>query len=111
MLTDITLGQYFPGTSFLHKLDPRIKIVATMIFIVAIFFAHSLASYAIVTAFVALNFAISRLPAKFIVKALKPCGSSSFSPWASISSRRQAMSSGSTAFSTSPKKACIKGPS
>lgn len=37
MLTDITLGQYFPGTSFLHKLDPRIKIVATMIFIVAIF--------------------------------------------------------------------------
>ncbi len=72
MLTDITLGQYFPGTSFLHKLDPRIKIVATMIFIVAIFFAHSLASYAIVTAFVALNFAISRLPAKFIVKALKP---------------------------------------
>lgn len=72
MLTDITLGQYFPGTSFLHKLDPRIKIVATMIFIVAIFFAHSLASYAIVTAFVALNFAISRLPAKFIVKSLKP---------------------------------------
>ena len=43
MLTDITLGQYFPGTSFLHKLDPRIKIVATMIFIIAIFFAHSLA--------------------------------------------------------------------
>ena len=38
MLTDITLGQYFPGTSFLHKLDPRIKIVATMIFIIAIFF-------------------------------------------------------------------------
>ena len=33
MLTDITLGQYFPGTSFLHKLDPRIKIVATMIFL------------------------------------------------------------------------------
>ena len=72
MLTDITLGQYFPGTSFLFLLDPRIKIVATMIFIVAIFFAHSLASYAIVTAFVALNFAISRLPAKFIVKSLKP---------------------------------------
>lgn len=72
MLTDITLGQYFPGTSFLHKLDPRIKIVATMIFIVAIFFAHSLASYALVTAFVALSFAISRLPVKFILKSLKP---------------------------------------
>ena len=72
MLTDITLGQYFPGTSFLHKLDPRIKIVATMIFIIAIFFAHSLASYALVTAFVALSFAISRLPVKFILKSLKP---------------------------------------
>ena len=70
MLTDITLGQYFPGTSFLHKLDPRIKIVATMIFIIAIFFAHSLASYALVTAFVALSFAISRLPVKFILKPL-----------------------------------------
>ena len=72
MLTDITLGQYFPGTSFLHKLDPRIKIVATMIFIIAIFFAHSLASYALVTAFVALSFAISRLPVKIILKSLKP---------------------------------------
>ena len=72
MLTDITLGQYFPGTSFLHKLDPRIKIVATMIFIIAIFFAHSLASYALITAFVALSFAISRLPVKFILKSLKP---------------------------------------
>ena len=72
MLTDITLGQYFPGTSFLHKLDPRIKIVATMIFIIAIFFAHSLASYALVTAFVALSFSISRLPVKFILKSLKP---------------------------------------
>lgn len=72
MLTDITLGQYFPGTSFLHKLDPRIKIVATMIFIIAIFFAHSLASYALVTAFVALSFAISRLPVKFILRSLKP---------------------------------------
>lgn len=72
MLTDITLGQYFPGTSFLHKLDPRIKIVATMIFIIAIFFAHSLASYALVMAFVALSFAISRLPVKFILKSLKP---------------------------------------
>ena len=45
MLTDITLGQYFPGTSFLHRLDPRVKIIAVMIFIVAIFLANSLESY------------------------------------------------------------------
>ena len=72
MLTDITLGQYFPGNSFLHHLDPRAKILATMIFIVAIFFANSVATYGIVTAFVVLNFIISRLPAKLILKSLKP---------------------------------------
>lgn len=72
MLTDITLGQYFPGTSFLHRLDPRAKILGTLIFIIAIFFANSLASYAVVTAFVILNFAISKLPLKLIIKSLKP---------------------------------------
>lgn len=72
MLTDITLGQYFPGTSFLHKLDPRMKIMATIIFIVAIFLANSLASYVVVTAFTVLCFLISRLPLRLIVKSLKP---------------------------------------
>lgn len=72
MLTDITLGQYFPGRSFLHKLDPRIKIVATMIFIIAIFLAESIAAYGVVTAFVILNFILSRLPLKLILKSLKP---------------------------------------
>lgn len=72
MLTDITLGQYFPGHSFLHQLDPRAKIIATMIFIVAIFFAESLAAYGLVTAFVVFNLALSRLPIKLILKSLKP---------------------------------------
>ncbi|WP_427114022.1 energy-coupling factor transporter transmembrane component T family protein [Megasphaera sueciensis] len=72
MLTDITLGQYFPGHSFLHKLDPRAKIMATMIFIIAIFFAESIPAYGVVTAFVVLNFALSRLPLKLIVQSLKP---------------------------------------
>ncbi len=72
MLTDITLGQYFPGTSFLHRLDPRAKIMGTMIFIVAIFLSDSLASYGVVTAFVVLNFAVSRLPVRLILKSLKP---------------------------------------
>ena len=72
MLADITLGQYFPGHSFLHQLDPRAKIVATMIFIMAIFFAESLPAYAIVTIFVVLNLVISQLPFKLIMKSLKP---------------------------------------
>ena len=41
MLNNITLGQYFPGTSFVHKLDPRTKLLATLLFIVAIFVAVS----------------------------------------------------------------------
>ena len=42
MLTDITLGQFFPGNSLLHRLDPRAKIIGTMLFIIAIFFGEFL---------------------------------------------------------------------
>ncbi|WP_311515751.1 energy-coupling factor transporter transmembrane component T [uncultured Megasphaera sp.] len=72
MLTDITLGQFFPGNSLLHRLDPRAKIIGTMLFIIAIFLANSLATYAIVAIFVMGNFIISRLPVKLILKSLKP---------------------------------------
>jgi energy-coupling factor transport system permease protein len=72
MLTDITLGQYFPGHSFLHKLDPRAKLVATMIFIVAIFFADSFEANVIVGVFVIFSLLLSRLPFKLILKSLKP---------------------------------------
>ena len=41
MLTDMTLGQYYPGHSYLHQMDPRAKILCTMIFIVAIFLANT----------------------------------------------------------------------
>ena len=47
MLTDITLGQYFPGNSFIHKLDPRTKLLATLIYIIAIFFAATPLAYGI----------------------------------------------------------------
>jgi energy-coupling factor transport system permease protein len=56
MLTDITLGQYFPGNSFIHKLDPRTKLLATLIYIIAIFFAATPLAYGILTAFAALRF-------------------------------------------------------
>ena len=72
MLKDITLGQYFPGTSFLHQLDPRCKIIATLIVIVAIFLAESLPAYGLITVFILLCFFISHLPLKLILKSLKP---------------------------------------
>lgn len=72
MLKDITLGQYFPGTSFLHQLDPRCKIITTLIVIVAIFLAESLPAYGLITVFILLCFFISHLPLKLILKSLKP---------------------------------------
>ncbi len=72
MLTDITLGQYYPGNSVIHKLDPRTKILATMIYIVAIFFATSYTSYAIVAGFALFVIALSRLPLMLVLKSLKP---------------------------------------
>lgn len=72
MLTDITLGQYYPGNSFLHRMDPRAKILCTMLFIVAIFFAKSLWSYLLVAAFIGLSISISGVPVKMVYKAVKP---------------------------------------
>ena len=72
MLTDITLGQYYPGNSYLHRMDPRAKILCTMIFIVAIFLANNPWSYLLVTAFTLGTIAISGVPASLIWKAIKP---------------------------------------
>lgn len=72
MLTDITLGQYYPGNSFLHRMDPRAKILCTMIFIVAIFLAQSLYSYLLVTAFILGCIAVSGVPLAMIGKAVRP---------------------------------------
>ena len=72
MLTEITLGQYFPGNSFVHRLDPRTKILATIIYIIAIFFAETPLSYGILSAFAALVILISRLPWLSALTSLKP---------------------------------------
>lgn len=72
MLTDITLGQYYPGESFIHQMDPRTKIVCTMIFIAAIFLASSPLSYVVITGFLALTIFYSNIPLKLVVKSIKP---------------------------------------
>ena len=72
MLKDITLGQYFPGDSILHRLDARCKLVAVFIFIVAIFLAVNYASYALMIVFTLAMIAVSRIPPKSIVRGLKP---------------------------------------
>lgn len=72
MLKDITLGQYFPGTSIIHRLDPRAKILGVLVYIVALFFAKGVLSYGILFAVLALCVAISRVSPSALLKGLKP---------------------------------------
>ena len=72
MLKDITLGQYFPGKSPIHRLDPRTKLIFLVVYIVALFSAGSWLSYGLVLAFLAVVIAISTIPVKSIVRGMKP---------------------------------------
>ena len=71
-LKDITLGQYFPGNSPLHRMDPRTKIMGITLYIVALFLAKSFVSYGFLFAVLALLVRISKVPVKSIVRGLKP---------------------------------------
>ena len=72
MLKDITLGQYFPGRSVIHLLDPRTKLIMLVVYIVALFVAGNWISYGVVFAFLATVIAISHIPVKSIVRGMKP---------------------------------------
>ena len=72
MLNGITLGQYFPGESLIHKLDPRTKIISTILYIGSIFLAETYLAYGILAVFAAMSIAVSGIPAKLVVKSIKP---------------------------------------
>ena len=72
MLKDITLGQFFPGDSVVHKMDPRTKLVMLVVYIVALFVAVSWVSYAVMLAFLLVSIAISKIPPKSIIRGMKP---------------------------------------
>ncbi|MBR6596262.1 MAG: energy-coupling factor transporter transmembrane protein EcfT [Oscillospiraceae bacterium] len=72
MLKDITLGQYFPGKSPIHLLDPRTKLILLVVYIVALFTATSWISYGLMLAFLLIVIKISTIPPKSIVKGMKP---------------------------------------
>ena len=72
MLKDITLGQYFPGDTVAHRLDPRTKLLLVIIYIVGLFNANGWASYAFVILITALSMAISKIKPKSALKGLKP---------------------------------------
>lgn len=72
MLKDITLGQYFSGNSILHRLDPRIKIIAVLIFAVSVFIAKNVYSFAFLLLSVILLTAVSGISYKIVLKSIKP---------------------------------------
>ena len=72
MIRDITIGQYYPAESRIHRLDPRVKIVCTLLFLVSLFIQNSLLGYVIATLFLGTVIRLSKVPLKYIVKGLKP---------------------------------------
>lgn len=72
MLKDITIGQYIPGESFTHKLDPRTKIIIAILFIASLFIINKFIGYLLVVAFLMAVILNSKVPMRFIFKGLKP---------------------------------------
>ena len=71
-LKDITLGQYFPGNSLLHRFDPRSKIIFTVLFIAAIFLCKGLVSYGITLLILLMMIGISKVQPRVFLKGMKP---------------------------------------
>lgn len=72
MLQDITLGQFFPGKSILHRLDPRVKIILLFVLIVMIFVAEGWPAYALLSAVTVALIFLSRVPPLTVLKSVKP---------------------------------------
>ena len=72
MLNDITIGQYFPGSSLIHRLDPRMKLTLTMLFIVMVFIPRNWIALGCAVLTLAAAVALSRLPVKLLWRSVKP---------------------------------------
>lgn len=72
VLKDITLGQYFPGNSFIHRLDAMIKLILSAVYLVIIFLIKNFYGYGLLAAFTLFTIIISTVPLKFVLKGIKP---------------------------------------
>lgn len=72
MFKDITIGQYFPGNSAVHKYDPRLKIITMILFIVTLFFIKSMYMYIPVVLYLVLVISVAKLPIRMVFKGLRP---------------------------------------
>ena len=72
MLRDITIGQHFPGNSVVHRCDPRLKLVATVAYIVVLYSCGTAVGVALSVLLLAALYLLAKIPFKLILKSLKP---------------------------------------
>ena len=68
MIRDITIGQYYPANSRIHRLDPRVKIVCTLLYLISLFMFKSIIGYLLATLFLVCVVGLSTVPVKYILK-------------------------------------------
>lgn len=71
-MNNMIIGQYIPGSSFVHRLDPRTKITIIFIFVIIVFFANNFLSYAVLTAFALVSMLTTKIPVRYVLKGLMP---------------------------------------
>lgn len=71
-MNNMIIGQYIPGNSFVHRLDPRTKITIIFIFVIIVFFANNFLSYAVLTAFALVSMLTTKIPVRYVLKGLMP---------------------------------------
>ena len=72
MLREMTLGQYYNADSCLHRLDPRVKLVGTLLYLISLFLFNSIPGYLVATLFLAAIIRMSKVPFSYIMKGMKP---------------------------------------
>ena len=72
MIRDITIGQYYPAKSVLHRLDPRVKLTATVLYLISLFLFKNISGYLAATIFLAVIIRLSKVPFKYIMRGMKP---------------------------------------
>ena len=72
MIGNVTIGQYYPGNTVIHRLDPRLKIMATFLFIISLFIVNQFLAYGLVIAYLGASIILSKVPLKFIIRGLRP---------------------------------------
>lgn len=72
MFRDVAFGQYYPGNSFLHKMDARVKMVLSLVYLICIFFIQSFFGFGVIFFLLAIIVAVSKVPVRSVLKSIKP---------------------------------------